>query len=265
MNLTINHCIWSRIISQIDLKQPSWMVNCRLSMIFCLVFQRSVLGPLFFLIFINDLIYYLLYTDPDFSAYLFADDTTGNKAGDDLNILIESYKTIFSSLTEWCHFWNKQHWKKRHTTKLSILFLFFVKFSLTLSINFVIIMWILHIMLRTWFFEFKILLKKRFNRLLNNIFRIQCRIRIIIVIFIIINTFIGCFTYYIIWRCGQSICILQLDCVFVIRFHCFHLILFVFDRKIKVHAFFVYFDIDVQKQAEYDPIKLVSSHNSIHG
>ncbi len=71
--------------------------------------QRSVLGPLFFLIFINDLIYYLLYTDPGFSAYLFADDTTGNKAGDDLTILIESYKTIFSSLTECCHFWNKQY------------------------------------------------------------------------------------------------------------------------------------------------------------
>jgi hypothetical protein len=66
--------------------------------------QGSVLGPLFLLIFINDLIYYLLYTDPDFSAYLFADDTTGNKAGDDLTVLIESYKTIFSSLNEWCHF-----------------------------------------------------------------------------------------------------------------------------------------------------------------
>jgi hypothetical protein len=50
--------------------------------------QGSVLGPLFFLMFINDL---ALYLDDFFKCIMFADDTTLYKSNDDLVKLITKF------------------------------------------------------------------------------------------------------------------------------------------------------------------------------
>ena len=62
--------------------------------------QGSVLGPLFFLIFINDLPYVL----PDLCTKLFADDTTIYLADSDLNILINKFSIKLKPLFEWCYY-----------------------------------------------------------------------------------------------------------------------------------------------------------------
>ena len=59
--------------------------------------QGSVLGPLFFLIFINDLPFIM-----NLSSKLFADDTTFYKNGKDMSQLISSFKKYLEPMIEWC-------------------------------------------------------------------------------------------------------------------------------------------------------------------
>ena len=61
--------------------------------------QGSVLGPLLFLIFINDLPFVV-----DLLSKLFADDTTFYKAGPDMNTLISNFNHQLEKLIEWCKF-----------------------------------------------------------------------------------------------------------------------------------------------------------------
>ena len=60
--------------------------------------QGSVLGPLFFLIFINDLPFIV-----EFLTKMFADDTTLIDSGKDLNTLIERFVLKLKSLLDWCY------------------------------------------------------------------------------------------------------------------------------------------------------------------
>ena len=62
------------------------------------VSQISILGPLLFLIFINDLIYFLSVAQ----AKLFADDTTLYHSGKDLPTIMKDFKLILPNLLEWC-------------------------------------------------------------------------------------------------------------------------------------------------------------------
>ena len=78
--------------------------------------QGSVLGPLLFLIFINDLAYYM----NDFYCILFADDTTLLDSNCDLDSLISSFKSKLALLLEWCSF-NKLNinWTKTYIMLIS--------------------------------------------------------------------------------------------------------------------------------------------------
>ena len=59
--------------------------------------QGSVLGPLFFLIMINDLAYIL-----DLMCKLFADDTTLGDVDKDLDTLIKRFVDKLKVLLAWC-------------------------------------------------------------------------------------------------------------------------------------------------------------------
>lgn len=59
--------------------------------------QGSILGPLFFLIIINDMSFYL-----DFYCKLFADDTPLAKVSRSLPDLLSNFNRSIESLTEWC-------------------------------------------------------------------------------------------------------------------------------------------------------------------
>ena len=65
----------------------------------CGVPQGSVLGPLFFLLFINDLPFII-----ELICKMFADDTTLYESDIDLDTLISSFKKKLEPFIEWCKF-----------------------------------------------------------------------------------------------------------------------------------------------------------------
>jgi len=74
--------------------------------------QGSVLGPLFFLIFVNDLPECLL----PLTCKMFADDTTLYDTSNNLNALIQTFNIKIKPLTLWCNY-NKLdiNWSKTFT------------------------------------------------------------------------------------------------------------------------------------------------------
>ena len=67
--------------------------------------QGTILAPLLFSIFINDLYFYLKTYNPQLSCILFADDTTLYESGVDLSTLVDEFKIKVASLFNW---FNKQ-------------------------------------------------------------------------------------------------------------------------------------------------------------
>ena len=63
--------------------------------------QGSILGPLFFLIFINDFYWYLSIHKPELLCTLFADDTTLFDSGTDIDKLISIFSESIIIATEW--------------------------------------------------------------------------------------------------------------------------------------------------------------------
>ena len=61
--------------------------------------QGSVLGPLFFLLFINDLTFII-----ELICKMFADDTTLYESDENLDILITKFKKKLEPFIEWCKF-----------------------------------------------------------------------------------------------------------------------------------------------------------------
>ena len=61
--------------------------------------QGSVLGPLFFLLFINDLAFIITLI-----CKMFADDTTLYESSEDLEFLIQSFKKKLEPFIDWCKF-----------------------------------------------------------------------------------------------------------------------------------------------------------------
>ena len=84
--------------------------------------QGSVLGPLFFLIFINDLPYCL----EDLLIKLFADDTTIYQSGENVESVISSFNKNLSPLFDWCKFnlleinWSKTYVMFVHNKRLKV-------------------------------------------------------------------------------------------------------------------------------------------------
>lgn len=63
--------------------------------------QGSVLGPIFFLIYINDLVNYMKLRIPDINLTLFADDTTAIVASNDINNLSDIVNTALTYFDIW--------------------------------------------------------------------------------------------------------------------------------------------------------------------
>ena len=59
--------------------------------------QGSVLGPLLFLLFMNDLAHYV----PEFLTILFADDTSLSLSGDDYEQLLGTFNSLLEKVTKW--------------------------------------------------------------------------------------------------------------------------------------------------------------------
>ena len=72
--------------------------------------QGSVLGPLFFILFINDLAFLL-----EFGIIMFADDTILYDADADLGLLLSKFSKKLEPLLDWCKF-NKLdlNWSKTY-------------------------------------------------------------------------------------------------------------------------------------------------------
>ncbi|CAF1014142.1 unnamed protein product [Brachionus calyciflorus] len=62
--------------------------------------QGSILGPLLFLIFINDLVHYLT----NYRVKIFADDTTLSLTNSGLPELLKELNNSVKNITEWCSF-----------------------------------------------------------------------------------------------------------------------------------------------------------------